>query len=113
MKYNVVIGPPSVAAVYGSTHPEFAKYLYVTAPISLLVLNPLGFLCLEIGERRRESQRLSNATVPTTTADGNRDHKALPLTNKTRTLRGSSFKVTPPFILSPISFHRHDYSYFG
>lgn len=47
----------TVAAVYGSTHPEYAKYLYVMAPISLVLLNPLGFLFLELGERRKVAQR--------------------------------------------------------
>lgn len=90
---DFALGYPIVAAVYGGTHPEYAKYLYVMAPISLVVLNPLGFLCLEIGERRKASQRLSNATASTTSADGNKDHKVLPLTNKTRSQRASSFKL--------------------
>ena len=73
-----------VAAVYGNSHPEYAKYLviyseirvsrdvwcwyeifitqYVMAPISLVLLNPIAFLCLEIGERRRETQRLAHLT---------------------------------------------------
>lgn len=34
------------------------------APISLLLLNPLGFLCMEVGERLRESRRLSQKTAP-------------------------------------------------
>ena len=29
------------------------------APISLVLLNPLGFLCMELGERRKESRRVS------------------------------------------------------
>ena len=46
-----------MAAVYGGSHPEYAKYLYVMAPISLVLLNPIGFLCLELGARRKENQR--------------------------------------------------------
>lgn len=36
---------------------------YVMAPISLVLLNPLGFLFLEIGERRKNNQ-LSASVKP-------------------------------------------------
>ena len=45
-----------VVAVYGVSHPEYAKYLYVMAPISLVLLNPIGFLFLELGARRQKNQ---------------------------------------------------------
>lgn len=44
----------SVDALYGKTHPEYAAYLYLMAPISLAILNPIGFVLLEIGKRRAE-----------------------------------------------------------
>lgn len=44
----------SVNALYGKTHPEYAAYLYLMAPISLVILNPIGFVLLEIGKRRVE-----------------------------------------------------------
>lgn len=44
----------SVYALYGRTHPEYAAYLYLMAPISLAILNPIGFILLEIGKRRVE-----------------------------------------------------------
>lgn len=38
---------------------------YVMAPISLVLLNPLGFLCMEVGERLKESRRNSQpSTLP-------------------------------------------------
>jgi len=43
-----------VYALYGKTHPEYAAYLYLMAPISLAILNPIGFILLEIGKRRGE-----------------------------------------------------------
>ena len=42
----------SVNALYGSTHPEYSAYLYLLAPISLVALNPIGFVFLEIAKRR-------------------------------------------------------------
>lgn len=47
----------SVVALYGKSHPEYAAYLYLMAPISLAILNPIGFILLEIGKRRTEEHR--------------------------------------------------------
>lgn len=66
---DFALGYPIVAAVYGNSHPEYAKYLYVMAPISLVLLNPLGFLCMEVGERLRESRRLAQKIIPIQQAD--------------------------------------------
>nr|CAH0112507.1 unnamed protein product [Daphnia galeata] len=60
---DFALGYPIVAAVYGNSHPEYAKYLYVMAPISLVLLNPLGFLCMEVGERLKESRRNSQQSI--------------------------------------------------
>ncbi|XP_011630215.1 integral membrane protein GPR155 [Pogonomyrmex barbatus] len=51
---DFAIGYPMIAALYGKTHPEYAAYLYLMAPISLTILNPIGFILLEIGKRRVE-----------------------------------------------------------
>ncbi|KAH0952724.1 hypothetical protein HN011_009227 [Eciton burchellii] len=53
---DFAIGYPMIAALYGKTHPEYAAYLYLMAPISLAILNPIGFVLLEIGKRRMEEQ---------------------------------------------------------
>lgn len=46
-------------ALYKNTHPDYAAYLYLMAPISLAILNPLSFILMEIEKRRRPaSQRL-------------------------------------------------------
>lgn len=39
------------------------------APISLVLLNPLGFLCMELGERFKENKRLSQQTTTSPTTD--------------------------------------------
>ncbi|EFN74449.1 Integral membrane protein GPR155 [Camponotus floridanus] len=51
---DFAIGYPMINALYGKTHPEYAAYLYLMAPISLAILNPIGFVLLEIGKRRVE-----------------------------------------------------------
>lgn len=39
-------------ALYKDCHPEYASYLYLMAPISLAILNPISFVLMEIGKRR-------------------------------------------------------------
>ncbi|XP_053656255.1 lysosomal cholesterol signaling protein isoform X2 [Cherax quadricarinatus] len=53
---DFALGYPIIAALYGKTHPEFALYLYLVAPISLVLLNPIGFILMEVGKRRKHSQ---------------------------------------------------------
>lgn len=54
---DFAIGYPMIDALYGHTHPEYAAYLYLMAPISLAILNPIGFVLLEIGKRYGEDNR--------------------------------------------------------
>ncbi|KAG2459372.1 GP155 protein, partial [Polypterus senegalus] len=35
-------------ALYGNTYPEYLQYIYLVAPISLMILNPIGFVFCEI-----------------------------------------------------------------
>lgn len=46
----------SVSALYEKTHPEYALYLYLMAPISLAVLNPVAFVLMEINKQKEQSQ---------------------------------------------------------
>lgn len=43
----------SVDALYKTVHPEYAKYLYLMAPISLAILNPIAFVFMEVSQRQR------------------------------------------------------------
>ncbi|XP_072042067.1 LOW QUALITY PROTEIN: lysosomal cholesterol signaling protein-like [Amphiura filiformis] len=45
---DFALGYPIVLAVYKDHYPDFVQYLYLFAPISLGLLNPAGFLSLEI-----------------------------------------------------------------
>jgi polyferredoxin len=40
----------AVVALYEKTHPDYASYLYLMAPISLVILNPLGFVLMELSK---------------------------------------------------------------
>ena len=46
---DFALGYPIVIALYGASHPEFPAYLYLLAPISLAILNPIAFILMEIG----------------------------------------------------------------
>ncbi|XP_011502074.1 PREDICTED: integral membrane protein GPR155 [Ceratosolen solmsi marchali] len=50
---DFAIGYPMINALYGSSHPEYSAYLYLMAPISLVALNPIGFVFLEIAKRHQ------------------------------------------------------------
>ncbi|XP_037901142.1 integral membrane protein GPR155 [Glossina fuscipes] len=45
---DFAIGYPIVMALYKTIHPEYASYLYLMAPISLAILNPIGLILMEI-----------------------------------------------------------------
>ena len=51
----------SVHALYSTTHPEFASYLYLVAPISLVFLNPIGFIMMEV--RKFEDVSISSSKI--------------------------------------------------
>ncbi|XP_053483023.1 integral membrane protein GPR155 [Ictalurus furcatus] len=54
---DFALGYPIVEALYRNTHPEYLQYIYLVAPISLMVLNPIGFAFCEVQKRRREQQQ--------------------------------------------------------
>jgi predicted permease len=47
---------PIIEAVYKQSHPEYIRYVYLIAPISLVILNPIGFFLIEI-QKRIDDQR--------------------------------------------------------
>ncbi len=44
---DFALGYPIVSAIYSQTHPDYINYIYLLAPISLCILNPIAFLMLE------------------------------------------------------------------
>lgn len=49
---DFALGYPLLEALYRKTNPEFLQYIYLVAPISLMILNPIGFVMLEIDKHR-------------------------------------------------------------
>ncbi|TRY85335.1 hypothetical protein DNTS_031287 [Danionella cerebrum] len=49
---DFALGFPIVDALYRNTHPEYLQYIYLVAPVSLMILNPLGFGFCEVQRRK-------------------------------------------------------------
>ncbi|XP_061827584.1 lysosomal cholesterol signaling protein [Nerophis lumbriciformis] len=45
---DFALGFPIVKALYQSTYPEYLQYIYLVAPVSLMLLNPIGFAFCEV-----------------------------------------------------------------
>lgn len=46
--------------MYKNTYPEYLQYIYLVAPVSLVVLNPIGFTLCEIQKwKNQENQQQS------------------------------------------------------
>ncbi|XP_057193527.1 integral membrane protein GPR155 isoform X1 [Triplophysa rosa] len=50
---DFALGHPIVDALYRSSHPEYVQYIYLVAPVSLMLLNPVGFALCEIQRWRQ------------------------------------------------------------
>jgi predicted permease len=48
---------PIIDAVYKQSHPEYSRYVYLITPISLVILNPIGFVLIEIQKRIDDQRR--------------------------------------------------------
>lgn len=51
---DFALGYPIVEALYQSTYPEYLQYIYLVAPVSLMLLNPIGFAFCEIQKWKNE-----------------------------------------------------------
>ncbi|KAG8559573.1 hypothetical protein GDO81_017383 [Engystomops pustulosus] len=49
---DFALGYPIVDALYQSSYPRYLQYIYLVAPVSLMMLNPLGFVFCEIQKWR-------------------------------------------------------------
>ncbi|XP_058248632.1 integral membrane protein GPR155 [Hemibagrus wyckioides] len=54
---DFALGYPIVEALYRNTHPEYLQYIYLVAPVSLMVLNPIGFAFCEVQKWRCEQRQ--------------------------------------------------------
>jgi predicted permease len=53
---------PIIDAVYKQSHPDYQRYLYLVAPISLVILNPIGLFLIEIQKRLDDHHKHPNAS---------------------------------------------------
>lgn len=51
-----------VDALYRSTYPEYLQYIYLVAPVSLMLLNPIGFALCEV-QKWRQSGNSQHRTL--------------------------------------------------
>lgn len=49
--------------MYENTHPEYINYLYLMIPISLVILNPIGFVLMEIQKQKSTAKSESSSTL--------------------------------------------------
>lgn len=63
---DFAIGFPIVSALYSQVHPEYSAYIYLMAPISLAVLNPIAYVMMEITnmQNKCKEQQLSPMASP-------------------------------------------------
>lgn len=59
---DFALGYPIVEALYQTTYPKYLQYIYLVAPVSLMMLNPLGFVFCEI-QKWRENPVTSQGKV--------------------------------------------------
>ncbi|XP_070831792.1 lysosomal cholesterol signaling protein [Chaetodon trifascialis] len=54
---DFALGYNIVEALYQSTYPEYLQYIYLVAPVSLILLNPIGFAFCEIQKWKNQGNR--------------------------------------------------------
>ncbi|XP_060774709.1 lysosomal cholesterol signaling protein isoform X2 [Neoarius graeffei] len=59
---TLLVASPEVDALYHSSHPDYTQYLYLVAPVSLMLLNPVGFALCEL-QRWRQSPDHSHSKL--------------------------------------------------
>ncbi|XP_074658846.1 lysosomal cholesterol signaling protein-like [Tubulanus polymorphus] len=60
---DFALGYPIIQALYEQSNPDFLQYIYLAAPISFMILNPIGFTLLEIDHQRTASSSSDGATT--------------------------------------------------
>lgn len=59
---DFAVGYPIISSLYSVSQPLYADYLYVLAPIQLLILNPAGIFMLEL-DRQLRNASISSRTL--------------------------------------------------
>ncbi|XP_071388033.1 lysosomal cholesterol signaling protein [Centroberyx affinis] len=54
---DFALGYPIAEALYRNTYPEYLQYIYLVAPVSLMLLNPIGFAFCEIQKWKNQGNQ--------------------------------------------------------
>ena len=101
---DFAFGLPVLTSLYSSTHPEFPLMLYVIAPISLVILNPIAFLFCEYGYQGLTRLSFSHSSLSTNSPVEDEEGGGDPLSNSDDSLYSPNFVSTPhPVTTPPIS----------
>lgn len=97
---------PIIEAVYKQSHPEYGRYVYLIAPISLAILNPIGFFLIEL-QKRLDEQKKHRAKTWThvqllTTVFSNISRNPIILCTLLGVLFNQIFKQKLPYLLEYI-----------
>jgi predicted permease len=75
---DFALGFPIVNAIYNETHPDYLHYIYLIAPISLCILNPIAFLLMEANEVLFKNRKMKEALEGKDTHDSdNESHHSI------------------------------------
>uniref|UniRef100_A0A182P130 DEP domain-containing protein n=1 Tax=Anopheles epiroticus TaxID=199890 RepID=A0A182P130_9DIPT len=91
---DFAIGYPIVSALYSKIHPEYASYIYLLAPISLAILNPIGFVLMEISKiKDRNAENNASTDVETNPPPPPTTCPELAAQNRRKILKGKALVV--------------------
>lgn len=61
---DFAIGYPIVDALYSTSHPEYASFIYLMAPINLAILNPIAYVLMEITNLQNKNREQTPPVSP-------------------------------------------------
>uniref|UniRef100_A0A182JSX1 DEP domain-containing protein n=1 Tax=Anopheles christyi TaxID=43041 RepID=A0A182JSX1_9DIPT len=89
---DFAIGYPIVSALYSKIHPEYASYIYLLAPISLAILNPIGYVLMEISKIKDKNAE-NNASADVEASPPPTTCPELAAQNRRKILKGKALVV--------------------
>lgn len=57
---DFAVGFPLLISLYSTSHPFFPKYVYLLAPVQLLMINPFGVVMMEVQKHWSETKSDKN-----------------------------------------------------
>ena len=60
---DFALGLPIFQVLYGSSQPGFISFLYIVAPVNLVVLNPIAFILMEYSRKKKDGKKFDCESV--------------------------------------------------